>query len=778
MIDMKLSIRKKIFSIFCLSFLLSCISGLASAQNKSPFPEGTLRILFLGNSITYDGRYVTDLETYFLLQYPGYRYEFINAGLPSETVSGLSEPNHADGRFPRPDLHTRLDRVLKQTCPDVVFACYGMNDGIYMPFDEERFEKYRSGIDRLCNAAEKSGVKKIYLLTPPIHVDGEKGTQGYNLVLDKYSEWLLSLKKSDKREIIDLHFPMKSYLEEKRKINPGFKLANDGIHPGETGHWLMAKQILLYLGEDVADDNDLQSALPAIAGKDEIVRLVTQRQAFMKDAWLTSTKHDRPEMSEGMSIPKARNLYDQVEERIRALLNGDAPKRTRIACVGNSITQGVGVRNHAAESYPARLQYKLGYKYYDVINYGVSGKTAMDTENAYIKTRQYPEALACEPDIVTMKLGTNDSRIPFREQIVDSFVVQYKRLVDSFKYLPSKPRIILLLPVASYLTDESKQTDKVIREEILPRIRQVAFEEKLEMIDLHSITSDRPDLFPDNLHPNDDGMQLITDRVYDAITCKAVSEFDAFKYIPGPYEVSSFYGYDCADFKFEDRSAKIVKPRVTAEGKPWVWRARFWGHEPQTDIALLDRGFHIVYCDPTELFGSDNAVKLWNNFYDLIQKMGLSEKAVLEGMSRGGVYAYNWAAVNPDKVVCVYADAPVLDLKSWPGGKGRGTGSPDDLEKLKKEYGLKSDKDFLKFKNSPIDKVPEIVKGGYPMLHVVGESDDVVPVNENTGIFERDVKALGGSITVIRKPGVGHHPHSLVNPQPIVDFIMKSISMK
>ena len=70
---------------------------------------------------------------------------FSTSGLPSETVSGLSEPGHAGGAFPRPDLHERLERVLEQTRPDLIVACYGMNDGIYHPFTEARFEKYQAG---------------------------------------------------------------------------------------------------------------------------------------------------------------------------------------------------------------------------------------------------------------------------------------------------------------------------------------------------------------------------------------------------------------------------------------------------------------------------------------------------------------------------------------------------------------------------------------------------------------------------------------------------------
>ncbi len=178
-----------------------------------------------------------------------------------------------------------------------------------------------------------------------------------------------------------------------------------------------------------------------------------------------------------------------------------------------------------------------------------------------------------------------------------------------------------------------------------------------------------------------------------------------------------------------------------------------------------------------ELFGNADAIHYWDDFYALLRKAGLAKKAALEGMSRGGVYIYNWAAANPHKVACIYADNPVLDLKSWPGGKGKGPGGKEDWEIFKKDYGFDSDSAAMGFAGSPIDRVAAIVKGGYPMLHVCGDADEVVPMEENTTLFEKKVKALGGNITVIHKKGFGHHPHSLPDPTPIVDFILKSLGM-
>lgn len=251
-------------------------------------------------------------------------------------------------------------------------------------------------------------------------------------------------------------------------------------------------------------------------------------------------------------------------------------------------------------------------------------------------------------------------------------------------------------------------------------------------------------------------------------------EFDIFQALPADKQLGKFCGFEMATFTFNGRQAKVVKPRQIGRMAPWIWRARFWGHEPQADSALLVRGFHVVYCDVAELFGNSQAIEIWNQYYALMTKAGLSSKVALEGFSRGGVYVYNWGMVNPEKVSCVYADAPVLDLKSWPGGKGRGPGSKRDWEIFKEDYHLKTEEEAAQFKGSPIDNVDKIVKAGFPMLHVCGDADEVVPMDENTDLFEKRVKALGGNIMVIHKPGIKHHPHSLKDPSPIVAFVLRA----
>lgn len=235
---------------------------------------------------------------------------------------------------------------------------------------------------------------------------------------------------------------------------------------------------------------------------------------------------------------------------------------------------------------------------------------------------------------------------------------------------------------------------------------------------------------------------------------------------------STWHGYRMLDFTHEGRSAKVVFPASVHESKPWIWRARFWGHEPQTDLALLDLGFHLVYIDVVDLYGSPKAVRIWNGFYRyLIDHYQLNRSCVLEGFSRGGLIVYNWAAENPDKVACIYADAPVCDIRSWPGGKGRSEGSPADWEKCLAAYGL-DEVSAESFKGVPIYTAARVADARIPVLHVCGKADEVVPIEENTYRIEKIFGEKKALFQLIEKEGVGHHPHSLKNPAPIVRFIL------
>lgn len=231
--------------------------------------------------------------------------------------------------------------------------------------------------------------------------------------------------------------------------------------------------------------------------------------------------------------------------------------------------------------------------------------------------------------------------------------------------------------------------------------------------------------------------------------------------------------WDKQSFQVDGRQAFVIVPRTPAAGKPWIWRTEFFGHEPQADIALLEHGFHVAYVDVQNLYGAPKALDAMDQMYDhATAQFGLSKKVVLEGFSRGGLFSLNWAARHPDRVACIYNDAPVCDFKSWPGGRGRGKGSPDDWQRCLKVYGL-SEAEAMAYKFNPVDNLEPLANAQIPILHVCGASDDGVPIEENSLVVRERYGKLGGSFTLISKPHCGHHPHSLADPTRIVNFVLQ-----
>lgn len=236
-------------------------------------------------------------------------------------------------------------------------------------------------------------------------------------------------------------------------------------------------------------------------------------------------------------------------------------------------------------------------------------------------------------------------------------------------------------------------------------------------------------------------------------------------------------GFTRRSFRVAGRKGWIVEPKPGTElpGRPWSWCPMFPDAFTSRCAApqLLAAGFHHAYVDVGNSFGSPDALKLLSAFYDHLQERGFAKKTNLIGISRGGLYSYRWASENADKVAVIYGDAPVCDFKSWPGGKGKGKGSPGDWKQLLQHYHFKDDAEALAYPGNPIDQLAPLAKAGVALIHVVGDADDVVPVAENTALIEARYRELKGEIEVIHKPNVGHHPHGLDDPAPVVKFILE-----
>jgi sialidase-1 len=162
------------------------------------------------------------------------------------------------------------------------------------------------------------------------------------------------------------------------------------------------------------------------------------------------------------------------------------------------------------------------------------------------------------------------------------------------------------------------------------------------------------------------------------------------------------------------------------------------------DSLLLSKGLYVAYISVDDQYGSPYAMRVWDKFYNyLVDSLSFAAKVSLEGVSRGGLYMYGWAKRNPDKVNCIYGEAPVCDFKSWPGGRGKGVGNASLWGQLLRIYSM-SEREALDYKDNPIDNLEGLAAFKVPIIHIIGMSDKVVPPAENTFLLVQRYMSLGG----------------------------------
>jgi pimeloyl-ACP methyl ester carboxylesterase len=260
--------------------------------------------------------------------------------------------------------------------------------------------------------------------------------------------------------------------------------------------------------------------------------------------------------------------------------------------------------------------------------------------------------------------------------------------------------------------------------------------------------------------------EIVSVHIHRAVATASRGDTD------GTVRQSSWHGFYREDFEVSGRAAILVRPVASLPSKPWIWRTEFFGAFDSVDRALLQAGFHLAYVDVQNMYGSPASMVHMDRFYSqLRQRYGLGARPVLEGFSRGGLFALNWAARDPRAVSCLYLDAPVCDFKSWPAGLGRAAGSRQDWLQLQNAYGF-TEAQALAYTGNPIDNLAPVARAGVPIIAVYGETDVDLPPAENILLLRERYVELGGEIALLAKPGVGHHPHSLPDPTPILEFIL------
>lgn len=288
-----------------------------TSAHEGAGPLANQRVMVLGDSITQGGGYVTFIEYLLEKQYPAINFDIISVGLSSETTSGLSEEGHAGGKFPRPCLHERLGRALEAVKPKLVVACYGMNDGIYLPYSEDRMQAFRDGITRMVDRCKAAGAQ-VVLVTPPVF-DNRGSDSEYDTVLAKFADWEVKTPPKGVLAVADLHTPMAAVLAQQQQKDPKFHFAKDGVHPNELGHLIMAVAILKAL--KIETPPETPEELLHVIKADPLFALVRKHRKVRSAGWLPYIGYTRERfVAPGTGdIAKVETAAAEIQQQVDAL---------------------------------------------------------------------------------------------------------------------------------------------------------------------------------------------------------------------------------------------------------------------------------------------------------------------------------------------------------------------------------------------------------------------------------------------------------------------------
>ena len=340
--------RRTVLSLFaaCASAAIALIALPAAADDAFYLRDGET-VLFFGDSITQSGQYVEYVEAYLRTRFPEQRFTVINHGISSETVSGTTEADHDP---PRPDAHRRFDRDVAAWRPDVLAACFGMNDGNYHPFDSQRYERYQAGVRRLLERGASAGAR-IALLTPP-PFDAYRRAAGdpnavsfgykfaaidYDHTLTEYSRFVVSLMDEEGGPRVgDVHTVMNEHLARRRAERVSFTLSPDAVHPDPTGHWLMAQTLLLAWNAP-ADCAIAEIDAAALTAKRGEVSEIARDEEGLRFVWTTPLPMPLDPRWDAASI-----ALERVAERLnrhRLVVAGLSADRYRLLADGREFAE-------------------------------------------------------------------------------------------------------------------------------------------------------------------------------------------------------------------------------------------------------------------------------------------------------------------------------------------------------------------------------------------------------------------------------------------------------
>ena len=242
-----------------------------------------------------------------------------------------------------------------------------------------------------------------------------------------------------------------------------------------------------------------------------------------------------------------------------------------------------------------------------------------------------------------------------------------------------------------------------------------------------------------------------------------------------------WHGFLKQNFRIDTTTGYLVVPEKPLPGNPWLWRTYSPEFHIEIDSILVSKGFHIgfINVNPKELYGQPDLLLLWEKFYAyLINNQHMHPKPALSGAVRGSLCAFAWAKKHPDQISCLYAENPVSEIKSWPGGRMKGVGATaDQWKQLLASYHF-TEMEALNYADNPKDNLSQLAALKVPFYFSFGLKDAMIPMEENAWVIAEAYVKLGGPVTLhpmtIGKQEQNGHHVTIENPGEIADFIIKA----